>query len=62
MVGESVIRSCAGGEGGGESTSSSGETEHDRDANLDCEELLDLDFELVSLKLDEKSDNGDIFS
>lgn len=58
VVGESVIRKG----GGGESTSSSGETEHDRDANLDCDELRDLDFGLFSLKLDEKSDTGDIFS
>lgn len=61
MVGESLILSGAG-DGGGESTSNSGDTEHDRDANLDWDELRDLDFELLSLKLAEKSDNGDIFS
>lgn len=61
MVGESLILSGAI-DGGGESTSNSGDTEHERDANLDCDELRDLDFELVSLKLAAKSDNGDIFS
>lgn len=60
-LGDSVIRKGAG-DGGGESTSNSGDTEHDLDANRDWDELLDRDFVLLSLKLDEKFDKGDIFS
>lgn len=56
------MRNGGGGVDGGESTSSSGDSEHDLEANRDCDELLDNDLELVSLKLDEKSDSGDIFS
>lgn len=57
-MGESLMRSG----GGGESTSNSGDTEHDRDANRDCDELLDRDFVHESLQLDVICDNGDIFS
>lgn len=56
------MRIGGGGDDGGESTSSSGDSEQDRDANRDCDELLDSDLELVSLKLDENSERGDIFS
>lgn len=57
FVGESFIRSG----GGGESTSNSGDTEQDLDANRDCEELLDRDFVHESLQLDIISDSGDVF-
>lgn len=57
------MRRGAGGDGGGESTSSSGDVEHDREWGYrECDEPGDRDFEHVSLKPDEKSESGDIFS
>lgn len=47
--------------GGGESTSSSGDTEHDRDGDRDRDELLDRDFVHESLQLDAISECGVIF-
>lgn len=57
VVGDSFIRSG----GGGESTSSSGDTEHDRatgERDRDRDELLDLDFVHEPLQLDATSECG----
>lgn len=53
VVGESLIRKG----GGGESTSNSGETEHEREMHRerDCDELRDRDFVHKSLQLDDIS-------
>lgn len=60
VLGESFIRSGNGG-GGGESTSSSGDdTEHERDAHRDRDELRERDFVHESLQLDVSSECGDI--
>lgn len=48
--------------GGGESTSSSGETEHERDAKCDCDELRERDFVQESLQLAVSSDAGETFT
>lgn len=52
VVGDSFMRN-----GGGESTSNSGDTEHDRDGDRD--ELRDNDFVHESLQLDSTSECGD---
>lgn len=55
VVGDSFIRSG----GGGESTSSSGDTEHDRaTGDRDRDELRDLDFVYEPLQLDATSECG----